>query len=154
MQNIINTLPASLAAAGVKYLTEKTLPKFIQTSIDNKAQLEEQDFKKIVDLLKFSPDLLTETYENIQDAIQKAQATNDKLSLNYIKELLILLKAEGISGEIIDKLINQIVNNEHAIRLERTKGFFLLGKVALLCIGVVATVIVNNSTEKKPFWYK
>lgn len=154
MQNVINNLPALLAAADVKVLTEKTLPKVIQASIDNKVQLEEQDFKRIVDLLKFSPDLVMATYEKIQDAIQKGHATNDKLSLNYIKELLILLKAEGISGEIIDKLINQIVNNENAIRLERTKGFFSLGIVALLCIGSVAAVVVNNLTEKKPFWYK
>ena len=164
MQNI-TAVTSLLKIANVSKLTIETLPKVLQTLTDNKIKLREQEFNlrgqefnEIFSLLKSAPSAMTVAYEAIQNSVQKAFISNDRLSLEYIKELLNLFKSSGISDKRIADLLKNVESHEHEIRLERTKGFFSLAKFALVGITTILISVITKSPpkppEKHPFWYK
>ncbi len=153
MQNV-STLPNLLKLANVSALTVDTIPEILKAITDNKIRLEGDALIQLTSLLKSVPSAVTATYKSIQKATQKANKNNDKQSLKYIGGLLGLLKSSGISDERIDSLIEQIENHEHEIRMERTKGFFSLAKIALVGGLAILGVATHNKTQKRNLWEK
>jgi|GEM_PF-1696971 len=151
----ITTVVSLLKIANVSRITAETLPQILQTLTDNKIRLREQALDEMLELLRSAPSVMTVAYETIQRSTEKANITNDKLSLEYIKELLDLFKSSGISDERISKLLKKLEQHEHEIRLERTKGVYSLAKIALVTMAAVAvSVITRKPPNKYPFWYK
>lgn len=151
----ISSLPVLLKMANVLELTLETLPKILQTMTDNKIRLNAQALDAMTSLLKSGPIAITTAYDNIQNSVQKANANNDKLSLDYIKELLNVFKSSGISDERISKLLSQIEEHEHEIRSKRTDGNYELAKIALFGVVAVAIAVITKKPPPKfPFWYK
>ncbi|MEI6707774.1 MAG: hypothetical protein WCK96_11635 [Methylococcales bacterium] len=153
MQQVI-VLSELLRVAKVSELTIDSLPKILQAITDNKIKLNGQALDAVTSLLKSAPSAVTAAYDTIQNATQKANSHNDKLSLEYIKELLSVFKSSGVTDKRIAKLLKQIEDHEHEIRLVRTKGNYSFGKMALGIVGFIAAIVVHNKTQKRNFWEK
>jgi len=151
----INNVTTLIKLAKVSKLTIETLPQILRVMTENKILLKEQALAEVLSLLKSAPSAITVAYETIQNSTQKANGTNDKQSLEYIKELLTLFKSAGVSDKRIAKLLKQIEQHEHEIRLERNKGTYSFAKWALLSVTTIVVAVITKAEPKKyPFWYK
>jgi Glu-tRNA(Gln) amidotransferase subunit E-like FAD-binding protein len=155
LMETVSSLSMLLKIAKVVKFTIETLPKILQTITENKIRLDGEALNAMTSLLKSSPDAMTIAYEKIQSSLQKAYADTDKLSLYYIKELLNSFKAAGISDKRISKLLDKILQQEHEVRLERTKGSNKIATTVIWgVIAIIISVITKKPPPKFPFWYK